>query len=93
MGDKKQYPPTYLRPGDSTRLTAHDGEMDFIGVNTQEVLDFIAAYAEYRLLDELPIQPSNATKEHAKRKLEKAFNSLPKSVFMEIEQRNADAVT
>lgn len=90
---EKEYPPVFLKPGDTTRITASDGYIDFIGVHGDPVLDFIEAYAELRMLKNAGMQPSDATKQYAERKVEKAWQALPNGLFMEIDRRAADAHT
>jgi hypothetical protein len=76
MAEKKTYPPAYIKPGDITKLNAQDGEMEFIGVYDDKVIAFLAAYYEWQALTQAPMQPSDATIQHANRKMAITFNRL-----------------
>lgn len=74
--DKKMYPPTFVTPGQTTRLTAKDGIIEFIGVYDDKVLDFLVAFAKCQELAENPIQVSTASMEAAARARDRAWKQL-----------------
>lgn len=90
MAEKASYPPVYIEPGTTTQLTATNGTVEFIGVDDPKILDFIEAVAELRMLRNSSLQPSNASVDAAKRKVDRMWGHLPMRVFNAIERRRAD---
>jgi hypothetical protein len=89
---EKMHAPRFIKPGETVRFSDSKGAfMDFIGTQLPAVLDFIEAYAEYRLVKNNPVKATDATLKYTRKKVDKAWDALPASVFMEIERRSADA--
>lgn len=89
-GNFVTYPPNYVKPGDTVHLSAENGEIEFIGVYDDRVVDFVTAFYDWQQMKESSIESSapvsSATLEYAEKKTLRAFNSLPnhlKKLMME----------
>lgn len=89
MPEFKTYPPNYVKPGETVRLSAENGEIEFIGVYDDRVIDFVTAYFEWKQMKESDMPTSLATLEYAERKVVRAFNSLPAHLKKLVFERSA----
>lgn len=86
MPEYKTYPPAFIKPGETTKASFNNGEVEFIGVYDDKVVDFfVAAYELLKAIDGTK-RPSPQQIGFLERKAAKAFNVAPnhlKKIIME----------
>lgn len=89
----KAFPPVYLMPGDSTNVSDSEGNsIEVIAVESPAVLDLAEAFKEWLELTNMPMQVAEQTMNYTRRKLLKAFESLPDNIWKEIDRRSKDII-
>lgn len=89
MSEFKTYPPHYIKPGDTTRLSADNGEIEFIGIYDDSVVDFMLAFHEWEQLKKHPVQVAPSTMEYATSKIHRLFGLIPAHLKKLILERSA----
>ena|SRR5687767_14095283 len=83
------YPPAYVKPGETVRLSARNGEIEFIGVYDDRVLDFFVAFVKWQKLKaDWPIsRPDSAEILMAENEMREKWNRLPSSTLTKTMER------
>ena len=90
MPDFQTYAPSYIKPGEHINMTAENGEIEFIGVYDEKVLDFFAAFSKWLSLTEAPMQVSDGSLEAAARERDRCWKRLGNYTVGKIMERLGD---
>lgn len=89
MTPRKTYPPVFVKPGETTNLTANDGEMAFIGIYDDTVIDFVTAFYELKKMSESMVPVTLKMHDHQQKKIFNLFNKLPTHLKNLVTEREA----